>query len=686
MTWKVVNISDAGTASKFGADDMDKVSKAFGGIDVDDFDINLDCKIRSAKLQLRNPANTFAYIITSAAIAADRILNLPLITATDTLATLGLSQTFTQPQTIFYTNSTMFTLYRDSNVVADGAQINFDAEDSLGAQTNYAQIRGEIRANTDGAETGVMYLKTTTAGALATRVKIWDDGSIDMGANTRLRLVDTGLSSTRTFTFPNSTSLLFGNGVDNAFGAHYLDIDNIAAPSNPASGTRRIFFDIGTGELSVRTSAGTTVSLESGAGGGGDMVLANVQTVTGAKTFNDTKTLFRNPANTFSYTLKSGAIAADRQLNLPLTTATDTLATLGLAQTFTQDQTIGAKLDVNKHFHRTGVISPTQITSDQNNYTPTNLMTSSVVRLDADSSFRTITGLGDTTQMDGCIMMLRNISANTILLAHENANSTAANRFDNGGVDYPLFGGSQVELTYDGTLARWKHTGGAQTIIPTPRRGIYAQSHYIADTSVESGVFTEVSASGGTAAAITAVVPHYGVLELTWGTSGTGNATSKINNSSIIFGNNWYWRYEAIVKIVTLSSADPDYTLRIGFIDSNSAESTDGIFFRYNDNVNSAKWQKVTRNNNTETGSANDTTVTADTNWHRYTIVVNPAGNVAEFFIDGVSKGTETTNIPTGAGRATGAGVMFLKTAGTTDAAGIDIDSQEIIAYANTTL
>lgn len=50
-------------------------------------------------LKLYNPAHTFEYTIVPAAIAAARTLNLPLITATDTLATLGLAQTWTATQT-----------------------------------------------------------------------------------------------------------------------------------------------------------------------------------------------------------------------------------------------------------------------------------------------------------------------------------------------------------------------------------------------------------------------------------------------------------------------------------------------------------------------------------------------------------------------------------------------------------
>ena len=49
----------------------------------------------STGLIVRNPANTFSYTITGAAIAAARTLNLPLITGTDTLVSLGLAQTFT---------------------------------------------------------------------------------------------------------------------------------------------------------------------------------------------------------------------------------------------------------------------------------------------------------------------------------------------------------------------------------------------------------------------------------------------------------------------------------------------------------------------------------------------------------------------------------------------------------------
>jgi hypothetical protein len=46
-------------------------------------------------INLNNPANTFKYVITPAAIVADRILNLPLLTGTDTMVTAAFTQTLT---------------------------------------------------------------------------------------------------------------------------------------------------------------------------------------------------------------------------------------------------------------------------------------------------------------------------------------------------------------------------------------------------------------------------------------------------------------------------------------------------------------------------------------------------------------------------------------------------------------
>lgn len=95
MTWKIVNNADIGTADIFGGDDGDKMSQLFSGITIaDKVDINSGWQFRDDRLEIRNPANTFSYIVSTNAITANRTLNLPLITGTDTVAVLGLAQTF----------------------------------------------------------------------------------------------------------------------------------------------------------------------------------------------------------------------------------------------------------------------------------------------------------------------------------------------------------------------------------------------------------------------------------------------------------------------------------------------------------------------------------------------------------------------------------------------------------------
>ena len=73
-------------------------------------------------------------------------------------------------------------------------------------------------------------------------------------------------------------------------------------------------------------------------------------TITSIQQFTTTSAVFENPAKTFGTTLAGGAVTANRTLNIPVITGTDTLATLGLVQTFTGAQTINSLIlggDVN---------------------------------------------------------------------------------------------------------------------------------------------------------------------------------------------------------------------------------------------------------------------------------------------------------------------------------------------------
>lgn len=99
-----------------------------------------------------------------------------------------------------------------------------------------------------------------------------------------------------------------------------------------------------------------------------------------------------------------------------------------------------------------GIISPTQITADQNNYSPTGLATSNTLRLSSDAS-RNITGLAGGEK--GRVLILHNVGTQAIVLKSESASSTAANRFALAS-DITISASQAVTLQYDDTSSRWR--------------------------------------------------------------------------------------------------------------------------------------------------------------------------------------------------------------------------------------
>lgn len=114
---------------------------------------------------------------------------------------------------------------------------------------------------------------------------------------------------------------------------------------------------------------------------------------------------------------------------------------------------------IPQDFLLTGVITPAQITANQNDYAPADAVTAtkttalaSILRLNSDAS-RNITGIVDPR--DGAIKTIINAGSNPIVLKNADAGSTAANRFDFG-ADVTLAAKQSARIRYDGTDSRWK--------------------------------------------------------------------------------------------------------------------------------------------------------------------------------------------------------------------------------------
>jgi len=213
----------------------------------------------------------------------------------------------------------------------------------------------------------------------------------------------------------------------------------------------------------------TSFGIRSSGSGAFDLTVANTENLTAGRTLtvkvNDaarTIDIAGNLTLAAAFTT-SGANA----LTLTTTGSTNvTLPTTGTLATLAGSETLSNKsltapvvtglLDIQQTVAATGDITPSQITADQNDYNPTNLATSSVLRISTDAS-RNITGLQGGS--DGRLIWVYNVGSFAAVLKDESASSTAANRFGFG-ADLTLGSKQGAALIYDSTGQRWRQVGG----------------------------------------------------------------------------------------------------------------------------------------------------------------------------------------------------------------------------------
>lgn len=145
-------------------------------------------------------------------------------------------------------------------------------------------------------------------------------------------------------------------------------------------------------------------------------------------------------------------------------------------------------------WRQTGKVTAT-LGSDQNDYNPASIATSSELRLTASVANVNITGLQDAgTPVDGRLMLICNASTtNTITLKNQSASSTAAYRFlfNN---DLVLGPKQTALLRYDSVAARWEALfapaiGGTVYFkgdlqVPTPANSLSAATRQYVDDEI----------------------------------------------------------------------------------------------------------------------------------------------------------------------------------------------------------
>jgi len=156
---------------------------------------------------------------------------------------------------------------------------------------------------------------------------------------------------------------------------------------------------------------------------------------------------------------------------------------------------------------------------------------------------------------------------------------------------------------------------------------------------------------------------HPGIVQLETGTTSTGD--SALTRMALVDFGDDFIRYEALVRLPTLSTVSEEYNFTIGFADVSAGDSTltQGIYFRY-DRLTSTNWiGGCTSSSVTSTATTATVAVAANT-WHHLAYEVNTAATSVTFWVDGTSLGSVTANIPTSATIITN---YIKKTAGSTE-------------------
>jgi hypothetical protein len=208
-------------------------------------------------------------------------------------------------------------------------------------------------------------------------------------------------------------------------------------------------------------------------------------------------------------------------------------------------------------------------------------------------------------------------------------------------------------------------TPGATWISPASYQYFYGDFEFY-----ENNIWSNnANTTGGLTRNTPGVDNHPGIWTPFTGTDSAGASNIHLMEQSLLLSSGQIL-LEWVIQIPVLSAGSDTFYIRCGAMDNfNPAESSNAVEFRYTDSVNSGKWVLVARNGGTET--AVNSTSTVGTGWTRLSIIVVPATPIATFYVEGVSVGTVSTNLPTA--NPVGLQTQIQKTGGTTSV-GVNLD------------
>ena len=310
------------------------------------------------------------------------------------------------------------------------------------------------------------------------------------------------------------------------------------------------------------------------------------------------------------------------------------------------------------------IISPSQITSDQDDYAPTGWAKAQIVRLDGDSGQRAITSFSAT--FDGDVKTLINVGSYPIYFPSEHPDGTAANRVA-GHKDNFLPPKKAARIYYDNTSSRWRLIED----LPDWNYGrlfLYTYAPGSSTTGDWGNVTFNASGGGGaTNSAVGDGLPGYNAVS----TSSSATGASSVGMSKTLTGFSYYGDAhiytEWTVSIDNLSDGSQTYECNVGLFTSSALttlNSNNSVGIRYTHGKNSGKWQLFSRDNAGAETTADSGVTVAVTTLYVLRVEMNKARSEARYYIDGAYVGRITANMPTTT--TYGSRACIVKSVGTT--------------------
>nr|DAL04211.1 MAG TPA: Right handed beta helix region [Crassvirales sp.] len=309
------------------------------------------------------------------------------------------------------------------------------------------------------------------------------------------------------------------------------------------------------------------------------------------------------------------------------------------------------------------VISPSQITADQDDYAPTGWADAQIVRLDGDNGMRAITSMA--AGYSGEIKQLINVGSYPIYFPGQHPDGTAANRID-ASTDFILFPKLSARIMYDGTSSRWRilDAEGSRSIGKT----LYYQQSVGSPTAADNDKFVWGSTAGSVGVSAPSS-PRPARYSLSTVTSTTGHAwagfSKATGNEFSVFEDAHIWS-DYHFWLDDLSDGTETYTVTFSISSdiSTGGAPNNTVGIRYSHGTNSGKFQGFSRDNSgSETTVDLGVTVAADTPY-TLRVEIDKSKTEARFYLDGIMCGRVAANMPNAVNASTGCNI--LKSAGTT--------------------